>query len=346
MGSTMAPSPAIAPVENRLPARATDSIRSNPGTTIRSGENVISESTTSWPDNQWNGPPQPKAQVNSELAPGAGRMIAIDRGPRKNPASDSNLDDSQFSNAGFRQFLAQQKAEQNTQAPPSPVSVQSSDVLPESAMPDSANTQIISTKRFELNYDIDAIDPSGVGRIDLWMTRDRGQTWKLWGQDPDNVSPFPVQVNEEGIFGFRIVVRSKDGLAGRGPMRGEEADMWVQVDVTAPLVKITSVPYGRGSEAGQLVINYAVSDSNLALRPNRFLWSTNPDGPWSSIEEDVRNERRLVWKPQQNVPHRIFLRLEAIDRAGNLGVHNLSQAIDISGLVPRGTIFGVVPVGQ
>ena len=213
-------------------------------------------------------------------------------------------------------------------------------------MPQSANTQIIGTKRFNLNYDINAIDPSGVGRIDLWMSRDRGQTWKLWGQDPDNVSPFPVEVTQEGIYGFRIVVRSKDGLAGRGPMRGEEADMWIQVDVTAPLAKITSVPYGRGNEAGQLVINYAVTDSNLTLRPNSILWSTNPDGPWTLIEENLRNDSRLVWKPQQNVPHRIFLRLEAADRAGNVGIHHLEQAIDISGLVPRGTIFGVVPVGE
>jgi hypothetical protein len=327
-GSTMGPAPEIAPALDPSRPRTTDSIPSNPGTTVRSGENIISESTTSWPNNQWSGPPASKAEPLTALAPGAGRMVAIER-----TAAARNPNMSQFSSAGFRKPAAPSPSRQST-------------LSQSEQMPDSANTQIISTKRFELNYDINAIDPSGVGRVDLWMTRDRGQTWKMWGQDPDNVSPFPVEVTEEGIFGFRIVVRSKDGLAGRGPMRGEEADMWVQVDVTAPLTKITSVPYGRGSEAGQLIINYAVSDSNLALRPNRILWSTNPDGPWTSIEEDLRNEGRLAWKPQQNVPHRIFLRLESIDRAGNLGVHNLSQAIDISGLVPRGTIFGVNPVGQ
>jgi hypothetical protein len=64
------------------------------------------------------------------------------------------------------------------------------------------------------------------------------------------------------------------------------------------------------------------------------------------IEKDLRNDGRLLWKPGQNVPRRIFLRLEAVDRAGNVGVHNLAQAIDISGLTPRGTIFGVTPVGK
>ncbi len=329
-GSTISPAPELPPARNSLPPRITDSIESNPATTIRSGKNFISESTTSWPDNQWNGPTSPKVNPQVALAPNAKRELV----PIGRPNQDSFTQRPNVSNAGFRKQQPESVLDSPNRQPI------------QSAMPDAANTQIISTKRFQLNYDINSIDPSGVGQIDLWMTRDRGQTWKLWGQDPDNVSPFPVEVTEEGIYGFRIVVRSKDGLAGRGPVRGEEADMWVQVDVTAPLVKITSVPYGRGSEAGQLIVNYAVSDSNLALRPNRILWTTGPDGPWTTIEENLRNDGRLLWKPERNVPRRIFLRLEAVDRAGNVGAHNLAQAIDISGLIPRGTIFGVTPVGE
>ena len=39
-------------------------------------------------------------------------------------------------------------------------------------------------------------------------------------------------------------------------------------------------------------------------------------------------------------------RVEALDKAGNVGIHALDQAIDVSGLVPRGTIRGVSPVGR
>ena len=331
-GSTMTPAPSVAPLAERMPRRSTDSIVSNPSTRVRSGKNLITESTTSWPDNQWNGPPAASVKPRTALAPNVDRMVAINRDNLTPPSPSTGV-----RNASFRRL------------PKMESSVPSSSVFDNRSseqMPDSANTQIISTKRFNLNYDIAAIDPSGVGRVDLWMTRDRGRTWKIWGQDPDSVSPFPVEVSEEGIYGFRIVVRSKDGLAGRGPMQGEEADMWIQVDVTAPLVKITSVPYGRGAEVGHLVVNYLVSDSGLALRPNALLWSTHPDGPWTVIEKDLRNESRYVWKPSQNVPHHIFLKLTTVDRAGNVGVHLLEKAIDLSGLTPRGTIFGVAPVGQ
>ena len=119
-----------------------------------------------------------------------------------------------------------------------------------------APVQIIGSNRFRLNYGIDSIDPSGVGKVVLWMTRDDGQTWKTWGTDPDRRSPFPVEVTEQGRYGFRIVVQSKDGLTGQGPSSGDDADIWIVVDTTSPLAQITSVPYGRAAEAGKLCLLY------------------------------------------------------------------------------------------
>jgi hypothetical protein len=59
-----------------------------------------------------------------------------------------------------------------------------------------------------------------------------------------------------------------------------------------------------------------------------------------------RNEDRYLWKVGRDVPEQIFLKIEAVDRAGNVGVHILNQPVDVSGLVPRGTIHGVTPVGN
>ncbi len=354
--TALRPNQNVLPWQKQLPPRSTDNIASNPGTTVRSGAKIIGQSTTSWPSNQWKGPTDPIRQPNSELAPDANRELApeplvlpeqpIDRLPflKHQPA--------RFTKAGFAgpaesQFQSEPQLQTRSQPPPAQTKPTFETAGRDGGdMPDSANTQIIGTKRFELNYDVNAIDPSGVGQVDLWVTRNRGRTWKLWGYDPDHASPFPVEVTEEGLYGFRIAIRSKDGIAGRGPSSGDQPDMWVLIDVTSPLVKITSVPYGRQSEAGNLVINYSVSDTNLTLRPIELAWSTNPDGPWTTIEKDLRNEGRFVWKPGQNVPERVFLRARANDRAGNVGLHHLSQTIDMSGLVPRGTIFGVVPVGK
>ena len=45
--------------------------------------------------------------------------------------------------------------------------------------PEIESLQSIRSKRFQLDYGIDAIDPSGVQKVVLWMTRDRGLTWHV-----------------------------------------------------------------------------------------------------------------------------------------------------------------------
>ena len=179
----------------------------------------------------------------------------------------------------------------------------------------------------------------------LWRTRD-GVRWESWASDPDSRSPFPVSVEENGTYGFRIVVHSKDGLTGTGPSTGDPADIWITVDTEKPQTRINSVPYGRGREAGQLVINFTANDSELTLRPITLAYSSNLSGPWIIIDENLSNSGQHLWKPGTDIPEKIFLRIEARDKAGNIGTHLLQQPIDISGLVPSGTISGVSVIGN
>lgn len=303
----------------RTVARPAANAPSNQAIMIRRGDQVIGQSSTKGATNQYRG-------LQSQAGINIPKPSLLPKIPEPQPG---------YSSTGNASFSS------NRQTPSQPVAAP----IPQANHGSRAPVQIIGSKRFRLEYGIDSIDPSGVARVDLWVTRDQGKTWSSWGHDPDSRSPFPVEVQDEGAYGFRIVVHSKDGLTGQGPASGDDADMWVVVDTQSPLARITSVPYGRQSEAGRLVINYSVSDTSLTLRPITLAYSGNPQGPWNLIEEGVRNEGRYVWKPQANVPDRIFLRIEANDKAGNVGVHILSQAIDVSGLIPRGTIHGVSPVG-
>ena len=207
---------------------------------------------------------------------------------------------------------------------------------------DLSGVQITNKKRFQLDYAIDAIDPSGVDKVVLWMTRDGGHNWKSWSTDPDNMSPFPVQVEEEGLYGFRIVVQSRDGLTGLAPRRGDPPDIAVRIDTGIPSAKITSVPYGRGAEAGRLVIHWEASDPLMAEQPVSLFFRPNPDGDWQVIKSGLANTGRYVWKVGMNVPERVYLKIQAQDQAGNIGEFQLPQMIDLSGLVPKGHIRGIL----
>lgn len=331
----------------------------NPNQISKDGQHVVGESTTKYP-NQYRGLPEqdqpialPEFMTGDEatnwIAPDESQSTAPPVSPNAPPAQAEALVPRAVQDSGRREA---DNGYGHTN--PNPQSMSSASFRNDGGSSSSvidaesnfdASIQMIPSKRFRLNYAVDAIDPSGLARVDLWMTRDDGTTWKTWGSDPDNQSPFPVEVEEEGKYGFRIVIHSRDGLTGRGPSSGDKPDIFVVVDTQAPLAQIVSVPYGRGSDAGRLIVNYRVSDPHLTLRPISLFYSTNPQGPWTPIEEGLRNDGAYVWKPTANVPDRVYLRLDGLDRAGNKGTHALTQAIDISGLVPRGTIQGVVPVG-
>lgn len=358
----------ITPLPTRqtpVPPPATD-VPSNPGKMFFEGDKVIGQSSTMGRSNQYRGQ---KATVGALPSPTLLPKMASDPATplaktnlapfQESPQLGSmrQLPPKKFSNAGFDRLESAKTGRFNSKrtletgsrdtvlgAPISGANSDGSIAKPNRST--RAPVQIIGSNRFRLNYGIDSIDPSGVGKVVLWMTRDDGRTWKTWGTDPDRRSPFPVEVTEQGRYGFRIVVQSKDGLTGQGPSSGDDADIWIVVDTTAPLAQITSVPYGRGAEAGKLIINYKVADPLLTLRPITISYAANPAGPWEIVKEGARNDGRFAWKVSREVPENIFLKIEAADRAGNIGTHVLSQAVDVSGLVPRGTIHGVTPVGR
>ena len=353
VGTTRRPDPTMLPIASR-PGRSkgpADYVPANPGTFEARGDEVVSSSSTQYPYNQYRGLSHGKPPVNpdAQVAPGVPQAIfqSPDRSASTDSANARPSDRVRAFNSGFarRESNPQPGGFDQSNGGGSASRSQGSVGRPSINGPTKSNTQIISTRRFRLSYDINAIDPSGVGKVDLWITENQGSSWQLWGSDPDKTSPFPVEVSDEGLFGFRVVIHSRDGLTGVGPSSGDDADMWVRVDTQSPLAQITSVPYGRGKEVGRLVINYRAADPFLTLRPVRISYSRAPQGPWTIIEDNLRNDGRYLWKVDRAVPDRIFLRIEAIDQAGNVGTHVLSQFVDVSGLVPRGTIRSVEPVG-
>ncbi len=194
--------------------------------------------------------------------------------------------------------------------------------------------------RFSLAYELEAVGNQGVDAIELYGSTDGGKTWALWGQDPDQISPFDIETKEQGVFGFRIVVVGRNGLASPRPLNGEMPDIMVVVDTTLPRVRITGAQYGEGDRIGSLVIRYECEDTNLTQRPIALSFSDSTEGPWTTIAAGLRNEGDYVWLADPKVPRQLFLRIDATDQAGNVGHYILDQPIDAQGLAPRARIRG------
>ncbi len=184
-----------------------------------------------------------------------------------------------------------------------------------------------------------------IADIELWGTDDRGNTWLKWGNDPDRESPFDVQVGTDGLYGFRMVIIGQNGIVSNRPNDGDPADMWINVDTKIPSVKITRALYGEGPDAGMLVIDYSCDDENLHDRPISLAYSERPSGPWTTIVTGLRNTGIYLWKADPNLPQQVYLRIQAVDRAGNVQEHRLDLPINLRGrLTPRGRIQGFRPI--
>ncbi len=200
------------------------------------------------------------------------------------------------------------------------------------------------SRAFSLDYSVESLKGSQVAEIELWGTEDGGRTWVQWGKDPDRESPFDIQVADDGLFGFRMVVVGNNGLVSNRPKNGDDADMWINVDSISPVVKITRAVYGEGHQVGMLVIDYKCEDNNLHDQPISLSYSDHQDGPWTTIASNLRNTGVYLWKAGPNLPSKVYLRVEAVDRGGNAGAHRLDIPIAVEGLVPRGRIQGFRPL--
>ncbi len=195
--------------------------------------------------------------------------------------------------------------------------------------------------RFSLEYELEAVGSVGVEAVELWGSLDGGQSWKRWGADPDKQSPFDIETTGEGVYAYRIVVLSASGLASPRPLPGEPADIAVVVDSTKPEVKISSAKYGDGDQIGSLVIGYSCSDKQLLPRPVALAFSETLDGPWTTIASGLRNDGSHVWPADPQLPRQFYLRIDATDKAGNVGTYVLDSPIDAQGLAPRARIRGL-----
>ncbi|MFO0923908.1 MAG: hypothetical protein U0905_15610 [Pirellulales bacterium] len=201
-----------------------------------------------------------------------------------------------------------------------------------------------NSRTFSLDYELEVNPGIGIQSVELWGTTDGGKTWDVWGPDPDRRSPMDVAVEEDGLFGFRIVILSSAGVASNRPIAGDTPDMWVLVDSESPVAQLTSAQYGVGNEQGGLVLEYLARDSHLADRPISLSFSETPRGPWITIASGLPNQGRFLWTSEAHLPKRVFLKLDVMDQAGNIGTHLIERAIDIQGLTPRGRIQSVRPI--
>lgn len=210
-----------------------------------------------------------------------------------------------------------------------------------------ANRQVVGKGRIVLDYQIDQKGPSGVGTVEVWMTRDHGKSWQKLCEDTDRKSPVEVDLPGEGVFGVNLVVSNGRGFGGTPPSAGDTPEMIVEVDATKPVAEIGNIQCGAGSNSGCVMISWNATDKNLSSEPIDLFYATSKQGPWRPIARGIANTGQHRWSLPASPVGEAYIRLVAHDLAGNSTQVESSQPITLDDQSrPRARVTSVTAAGE
>jgi hypothetical protein len=198
----------------------------------------------------------------------------------------------------------------------------------------------VGSKRISLNYQVQGVGSSGISEVELWYTRD-GHTWQKHSARQQNRPPYVAEVDAEDLYGFTLLVHNGAGVAPKPPQEGDLPQVWVEVDTTSPAVRLLGAGVRRDADGHNLTIMWRATDKNLGARPITLTYAADPSGPWSPIATHIENTGRYVWSMPGGMPHRFYVRVEATDQAGNIGIAQTPGALLDDCSHPTASIVGV-----
>jgi hypothetical protein len=212
---------------------------------------------------------------------------------------------------------------------------------------------MVKKREVTIDYEVTKFGPSGVKNVELYLTRDDGRNWQLV-EDKNSYAPLvpeghgtqpalkrsvTVNLPDDGLYGFYLVVKSGAGLGKPPPQNGVDApQLRVEVDTTAPQAKLLK-PMPHPSRRDSLILLWWAQDNKFGPAPVTWQWAERPDGEWRTIGAgELPNTGDLVgrvpditgdyvWQLPPNIPARIYLRLLVRDLAGNEAVAQTDEPI-------------------
>jgi hypothetical protein len=196
----------------------------------------------------------------------------------------------------------------------------------------------VNSKRVSLNYEVGS-EGGEIAGVELWCTRD-GRTWSKRESQQGAKSACVVDVDDEDLYGLTLVVCRPSG-PGAPPQEGDAPQVWMEIDVTKPVVRLLGVDYEKTATGRNLTIRWRAADKNLSNRAVNLSYAAELDGSWTTFAKGVENAGTYTWSVPADAPARMHIRIEATDLAGNTGIVQTDHPVGDERIAPTVAIRAV-----
>ncbi len=214
-----------------------------------------------------------------------------------------------FSYAAEARTIAEKRSETRASAETSPPGGETVRPAPDDAL-------VVPWTRFNIQYTVREMAGSRPHKIEFYITTDMGQSWRLYGEDPDVRSPMTIQVPGEGVYGFVSIGTDSGGNRDRPPVKGTRPEVVVIVDRTPPTASWLAPQDEQILGPSGVDLAWESADAHLSARPVSIEYSADNGKTWKMIKAGLPAQGRLTWSPAGE-KGALQLRLIVRDRAGN-----------------------------
>jgi len=171
-----------------------------------------------------------------------------------------------------------------------------------------------------------------VGGADLWVSTDRGRTWRGADAEPAGQRSLRYTAAADGRYDFYVVLRNAAGTSADPPVPGTTPTVSIIVDTTPPLLQIHSAQVETIDDEAVIRLKVSLVEEHLADGGLRVFYRTTP-GQWQDGGTATVDNGALRWAPPASVHSaELDVRCVATDLAGN---HCAAQAVGIALPSPR-----------
>ncbi len=203
-----------------------------------------------------------------------------------------------------------------------------------------ANTPVVWCTSFSIDYVVRDVGASGPKKVEFYITSDLGRTWKLYGEDPDAMSPMMIRVPGEGTYGFMSVGTDNVGNRERAPLPGTKPDMFVIVDRTPPSAKWIKPDKTGLIKPSGIHFAWQSNDAHPAAGPVSIQYSSDQGHTWLPLKDGLPATGNMTMPAPTMRGANLSFRLMVKDAAGNRRIVTCPHQVLLDKIPPTATITG------